>query len=309
MSLLLLFSAGDTPPPPEPLVVEKPTGLFLGWGNLADASNLSGGGWRESLPLGNLKIRRRSRVARSISADPADTWFVIDLGASAIWRVLVLAGHNLSLDARYRVRAGDDPAFVAWDFDTGWLAAWPAVYDSDALEWEADNFWAGTYTRAQRQGLNWDIFVRPDGFLASRYQKVEIEDPLNEASYVQLARLIVADGWSPSRGMAYGAQSRIVDPSSIQTSDSGAESYGVRSRYREVTFNLNYLLEAEAYGRGFELQRGAGVTGEVVFIWSDADVEQALRRRFVGRLEEISAIDHPPVPGRNSIPFKVRETL
>lgn len=307
MSLLLLFnSTGDGPTPTPPS--ELTGGLFMAWGNLADRATVYGGGWRDGLPLSNLKIRRRSRVARSLTSSPSDTCFIVDLGAVAIWRLFALAGHNISLDGRVRVRAGNDPTFASWDYDTEWQAVWPAVYSTEALEWEADNFWSGAYTERQRQGLSWDIFVRPPTFLGARYIKVEIDDPLNQASFVQAARLMVADGWAPSRGMAYTPQFRVIDPSAVQTASSGAESYDVKQRLREASFSLNYLPESEAYGRGFELQREAGITGEVAFIWKDDDVEQALRRRFIGRLDELSPIDHP-LPDPRSMAFKVRETL
>jgi hypothetical protein len=306
LSLLLLFNQDW--PEVEELPSEVTGRLFMAWGNLADRATITGGNFRPGLPLSNLKIRRSSRVARSETADPSDTWFDVDLGASAIWRVFSLRGHNLSLDARYRLRASDDPTFASHDFDTGWVSVWPALFATEDLEWESDNWWAGTYTESQRQGLTWYINVRPPRFLASRYIRLEIDDPLNVSSYIQASRLFVANGWSPSRGMSFGASLAVIDPSEVQEAYSGSEAYSLKRRYLQAIFTLAALPESETYARAFELMREAGITGEVFFMWKDDDVEQAIRRQFIGRLEQLSAIDHP-YPDHQSVGFKIKETL
>ena len=66
MSLALLFNTADeevtTPSAP---AVEDTGRMFLAYGNYADGSTISGGGWLETLPLTNLKDRLQAKVARS----------------------------------------------------------------------------------------------------------------------------------------------------------------------------------------------------------------------------------------------------
>jgi hypothetical protein len=54
--------------------------------------------------------------------------------------------------------------------------------------------------------------------------------------------------------------------------------------------------------------RQAGITGEVLLMFKDDDTLHALRRQYLGRLEQLSPIDHP-YPDHNVVAFSHRELL
>ena len=50
---------------------------------------------------------------------------------------------------------------------------------------------------------------------------------------------------------------------------------------------------AEAYGYGFEVLRRSAVHEEVFLIPDEADTANRARRDFMGRLRQLSALEHP----------------
>jgi hypothetical protein len=309
MSLLFLFPVQPNPLPPvvEIMADEDPTRVFLAWGNLIDQATLSGGSWASTLPLTNLQNRTLARVARSTNVVAASTWFDIDLGPDKTWRVIALQNHNMALDARYRIRASDDPAFAYSIHDSGWQDVWPAVFSEDELVWDDLNWWEGTYTEADRQGYTWTLIHKLVGPLSARYVRVEIQDPSNSSSYTQIGRVFIAPGYSPSRNMSVGASLAWEDDSEIQRAWGGAEGFVPFDRFRVARFTLANITDDEGYGKFFEMMRQAGITGEVLFEKNPSDTKNALRTTFVGRMRQLSPIEHP-YPINVSAAFEIQES-
>lgn len=306
MSLLLLFNlGGPVEPTPEPVseITDRP---FFAWNNLADTATFSGGSWFPTMPLANLKTRKQARAARSTSADPAASQFIVDLGSTKIWRLVSLVAHNISLDGRWRVTAGSDALVASPTYDSGWMKAWPRVYQTEDLEWEDDNFWTGQYSAAEIAGLNPTVAHRPAQYRSERYLKIEIEDPGNQASVIQIGRAFIANGWSPSSKIAVGASFGIVDETEVQKTYSGSEVFDVKRRRREANIELGLLEEQESYGKALEMMRQAGVSGEVFFIWRGSDTTRALQRQFLSRMQRLNPIQHP-YPSHQSVAFNFLE--
>lgn len=293
MFVLFYRAPAVLPPVVAPPSTATDDHVFLAWGNLADGAILSGGSWLPSLPLNNLRNRTLQRVARSTDASKASTQFKADLGPDRRYRVISLVNHNFALDAKYRIRGSAVSSFAVIEFDTGWQAVWPAVYNEDELEFGDVNWFEGTYTEAQRQGYIWTLIHRLADASDARYLWIEIDDQANEASYSQAGRLFVADGWTPSHNMAVGASLGVEDDSEIQRARSGAEFFNPLDRYRVARLTIPYIGEDEAYSQAFEMMRQAGTTGEVLFQFNGADTKHKIRRSFVGRLRQLSPIEHP----------------
>lgn len=308
MSLLLLFAPSDGPGPPIVPTASDPddSHVFLAWNNLVDGAILSGGAYVPSLPLNNLKNRVLQRVARSADLLPTSTQFDIDLGPDKLWRVLALPNHNFNLDARYRVRASATQTHTSPIHDSGWLDVWPAVYDETELEWDDLNWWEGTYTEAERQGYVWTLIHKLATTTDARYVRVEIQDLTNPSGYAQMGRAFVANGWTPTHNMEVGASLGWEDPSEVQEAYGGAEYFNERPRYRVAKFTIQAIEISEAYGKAFEIMRQAGITKEVLIQWNPADAKNAIRQSFVGRLRQLSPIEHP-YPIQASAAFEIKE--
>lgn len=194
-------------------------------------------------------------------------------------------------------------------YDGGWNAVWPSGQIPQALlEWEDDNFWLGTLSANARAGYQSPYISLLDSAQSLRYWRVEVADTGNSDGYVQVGRLFMASTWVPSVNYSYGAGLGYQDPTPIDTSLSGAEYFDVRSRFRVFNFELQYILNTEAYNYALELQRLSGTSGEVLVIPDSADTTNLPTRSFVGRLLQLGAITQPQ-PTAFTAQFQIKELL
>lgn len=201
--------------------------------------------------------------------------------------------------------AGAAPAY-----DSAWVDVWPAgVIPTELLEWEDDNFWLGTLSAEARAGFQSPFILRLPAVTSARYWRVEIFDASNGDGYIQIGRLFMARGWTPTVNYAYGAGLGYDDPTPVDTSLSGAEFFDQRSKYRVMTFRLEYITEPEAYSYALELQRLAGISGEVLVMPDGGEnIGQQPLRSFVGRLRQLGQIGQPK-PTAYTAPFEIKELL
>jgi len=281
---------------------------ILAYGNLIDAASLSGGSWLPALPLTNLQDRRLGKIARSTTAGTSDTKFDIDLGSTKLFRVVALVNHNFSLAAQYRVRSSTVPTFASTVDDSGWVDVWPVIYPFGTLPWGHPSWWGGRTSAEIIAGYRAPVVYTLPVSSNAQYVRVEISDPTNGVGYVNLGRVFIADGWQPVRNMVYGASLAWEDRSEVQEGPSGAEFYNPRAAPRVARIALENMSQDEAMATAFEIQRTAGVTQEVFFIWDPADDTHSLRREFLGRLRSLSPIENPG-PDRWRSPFEIKELL
>ena len=281
---------------------------MLGFPNRADQSVLSGGAYFSTLPLQNLQTRVIGEVARTTNTALASTQFSIDFGRSVKVQVIALRNHNFSIAARYRIVGADVADFSTLLSDSGWADVWPVIYPFGTLEWEDDNWWSGKYTEEERAGYTTELdYLLPTAKLA-RYWRIEIDDVGNTAGYVQMGRLFIGPAWQPKLNMIYGASLGWETKTSVQEAKSGAEYFDIRIPYRVQRFTLDGMRQDEAFTRAFEMQRQAGIHGEILFIQNPHDTIHSLRRRFMARLRTLSPIEYPYFH-INSAAFELKELL
>jgi len=283
--------------------------VFLAWQNRCDEGTLSGGSWASTLPLTNLQNRQVQKVARTTGVTTANTQFTIDLGAARTIGVLALVVHNIGVSGTVRVTASDTAPFTVTQYDSGAVQVWPSgLIPQNLLEWEDDNFWLGTLSASARAGYQSPyIHVLPVA-QSWRYWKVEIDDTGNTDGYIQIGRLFLAQGWRPGVNYAYGADLGYQDPTPVDTSLSGAEFFDVRSKYRVFRFGLQYITSSECYDYALQLQRLAGVSGEVLLVPDSDDTALMPVRAFVGRLRTLSGIKQSQ-PTAYDAAFEIKELL
>lgn len=282
----------------------------IGYGNCINTAIITGGSVYASLPWQNLQERTIGRVARTVNTALVNTKFIVDVGPDAINQMVAFVGHNISLLGRYRVRAGNDYSFGAFDYDSGWVDAWPAVYRTIDLSWQSPNFWSGRYLEKERQGYNWTINQTLDKPLRARYWLVEIDDVSNAAGFVQIGRGFIGESFQPRVNFDYGATVGWQTDTQVTRALSGAESYSKRTPWREAVFNYGYLSEAEAWGKWFDIQRRSGIDEEVFFQYNPDDTLYKLRREFLGTFAELSPINTPAGMHKvNSVAVKIKERI
>lgn len=264
---------------------------LIAFNNLVGSAALSGGSYYASLPLANLKTRRMKEVARSVDLSLTSTQMLADLGPNSPVQLVGLVGHNFSLSARYRIRGSNDVTFATSDFDSGWKDVWPTVYASMSVPWQSANWFSGKYTDFSRQGFTWNITEFLPRLMGERYWLFEIDDHVRtDVSYVQFGRAIFMTGYQPVVNMSPGADMGWNPNTDVQQAMSGAEYFQRRAAYRSATFSTDYMLDDEAFGSAFDIERIVGIDGELYFMRDPQDTLHAPRTQFLGRLSKTNSV-------------------
>lgn len=281
--------------------------LMLAYPNRIDEATLSGGDWESALPLTHLQDRILQRLARSATLDAADTQFTIALSKSRPIRVVALANHNLTIEAEYRLTGSAASHFSTTDYTSGWLPVWPAgIFDLLTLEWEDDNFWTGQIDAETRAAYTSALIHILDQQRHLRYWKIELRDAGNPAGYVQIGRVFLGQGWQPTINHDYGDNLGWDTATIVDTSQGDVDYFERREGRRVFRATFSWLDEREALEQVFEMQRSQGIDQEVVLIADPDDQRQGIRRNFLGRLRQLSPIEHPYF-GYRQTSFEIQE--
>jgi len=281
---------------------------FIAYRNRADEATLSTGSWEAGLPLNNLKDRILAKPARSTDDTPASTKFRAVFAQPRPIKVVALCRHNMTTDAKYRIRAYSDAGFTTLIYDSGWLAVWASLYETLDLEWEDDNYWTGTLSEEDRLGFYWNlIHILPEK-VYQQYWLIELDDTANPDTYVEIGRLFMADGWSPVTNIQYGAAIGYESRTEVVEAYDGTEYFDERDAYRVARFSFDFMDVEEAMNRAFDIQRIADVSKEVIFVYDQDDTAHLLQRSFLGRLRKLNLIEQPYF-GKFATDFEVKELL
>ena len=285
--------------------------IILGFPNRTDQAGLSGGSWQT--PLTNLQDRRLSRVARSATTSAADTQFNVDLGVQRKVSLFAIVRHNLGLNARYRVRVAQDPAFQNVIYDAAvlpaqpsvtanfqlqqyavqgrvWPQVWPRLFNTASLDWEDPNWWDGRLPEEDRAGYPGLVLCVLDEPVFGRYLRFEFLDEENVDGYIELGRLFISQAWSPRNNVTYGAGVGWDTDTTMDRAIDGTPYFDRKQGRRVQTFGLDWLSRDEAFGNIFELQRAAGIDQELLFVWDRDDPVNLVRRSFLGHLNKLNPL-------------------
>lgn len=253
--------------------------VTLGYANQIDLATLSGGNWNASYPLNNIKTRYLYQRARTTNALVGSTALNIDLGSTQDIGTVAVVKHNLTADvATVRVSAASDSGYTSLVYDSGYITA----YDGS------------------------DYCVVFDD-IGARYWRIQINDTTNTDGYIEIGRVFIGPTFSAEDNCSWGYSRSIESYSQMVAALGGAEYPEIRPNRRVYRMAWEYLSDAEAV-KLIRIKRTQDITGEVYFIFDDADSSMADEDRFLGRLRELSAVEAPYV-GIHKAPFEVAELL
>lgn len=280
--------------------------LFLGWPNRIDEATISGGSWLSGLPLANIKDRALSKVCRSTNATTGSTVIDIDLGQARSLRALALQNHNLSQSGSWRVKLGTS-AGASDVYSGSYQAAWFLSFDSSQLEWGGNNWWDGTVDDDYIRHPYIAPMLLPTWYSA-RHVRIEIDDTTNPDGYIQIGRVFVGGGFTPTLGAAYGLSEGWDDLSRLDYTLSGALVADIGRRRRWAKFELGHIGQSDEAPTVHEMLRRLGTAGEVLYLPNTSNWQDCQRYGFVGRLRELSPIEYPYYKAR-SIGLAIEELI
>lgn len=205
--------------------------------------------------------------------------------------------------------AGYIDTWQDYKYNSGWTDVYPVIYPYPILEWSDDNWYSGRPTLDDISGYTTCLVHLLPTEMFARYWKIEFDDTLNSAGYLQIGRMLIAPIWQPTIGISVGGLNIGWETkTSNQETISGSEYFQRRTPYRVANFSLDLLTEDEAFAKAFEIQRRAGIDQEILYIQSPDDTVHSLRRRFLARLRQLSPIEFP-YGNFNKAGFELRELL
>lgn len=278
--------------------------IVIGYRNRADSATFEAlGSWLAGLPLPNLQSREMAKVARSTNATLASTKFGLNHGTAVNQRVVTLANHNMSADARWRVKFGTTSGGAEIK-DSGWMDVWRMAF-GDILEWESATWWLGVAGDEYLRSPYCAMYDAGETYTA-RYLTIEIDDTANVDGYVQIGRLFAGDAFQPEYGFTKNELQHYWHDLSIKDeAESGADWSNEKRKLRCASFVLPFLSEIEtAYLH--EMQRLCGTTRDVVYMPFPSNPSENQRHGFLGLMTELSAIEYPYTK-RNKLPLRLKE--
>lgn len=280
--------------------------IYLGWPNRATGgqATVSGGDWLTARPASALLTREMTDIARSRNL--ANTFVDIDFGTTRTLRAFALCNHNLSRGATWRITLGS-AAGQADVFDSGEQLVWRIGFDTGALEWEDNNWWAGNYDD-EAVGHPFAAIYLAELNHSARHLRITLSDPYNPAGYVQLGRVFAGLGTQPRYNMSYGMGDTWETLSQVETSLGGTDFFDERRSYRVAQFTLDHLDQQTEFRTFYEMQRRQGVTGEVLYIPDSDDMVASQLTGFVGRMRKLAPFEYP-IFNTRKIAFEMKELI
>ena len=278
--------------------------MLLLSGNRADEATITAE--REwQAPITNLQNRFLRRVARSSGLALDQCRFRVRLPQRRAIRGVVLVNHNLTIRARYRMRAyraGDER------YDSGWIDVYRRVKSWREMRWGDPNFWSGRPTEEDLAGFMRTLVRTLLETIDADEWFIEIDDQENPAGFVEIGRLFIAGGSQPAHNYSYGAELGQETATRVDRSRTGVKYFDRREPTRVMRLTLQDLPEQEVFERWLEVQRRMGLDGEVFIIPDPTDELNMTRRSFLGTLRTLP----PSVQSnfrRGTIALEIEESL
>jgi hypothetical protein len=268
--------------------------------NDVDAATLTSGDFTASLPVGNLQLEGRARVARTTNATGTKT-INGNFAGSTLCSALVLYGHNLPGAATWRLR------LYAGANQTGTV-----VYDSTTLTpltsigwgsfaWGVAPWGNGVFNNWQQPFYTlWFTGVFALSF------RLELADPLNPAGYLQASRLIIGRYLTPAFNAEYGLSLAWDTNSEQRRTLGGSVRTDRRASFRRLSFDLG-LLDISERALWLDLARVNGLHREIfVSVYPEAGADLERDHSMLGKFAQ-AAPNTLQVPNRWAQKFEFIE--
>lgn len=207
--------------------------------NISDLATLSSSDFAATLPVTNLQVEGRGRVARTTNAT-GNKVINGNFAAVSITSACVLYNHNLTSQATIRLQLWDaDNQTGNLVYDTGTFVALPPLGWGD-FQWGLVPWGANVFTGWGRSFT--DIWFPAVGAKSFR---ITLADAINPDGYLQVKRLLIGPYFEPAVNMEYGMNLSWQDNSDQVRTQGGSLRTDNRVLYRKLTGKLPAILSAE----------------------------------------------------------------
>lgn len=282
--------------------------VLLAWPNRVETTALSGGSYLQTLPLSNAKNKVLAKRARTTDTLETSTRFDCLFTEGKPVNVVAIASHNFTTQALWRVRLFSTTSLTGLVYDSGYVKVWPALYATEDLEWEYNNWWEGTIQENQRQDFTPLAFNIDMGLNIALSMSIDIKDTTNPDGYLEFGRVFIGEGFTPKINMVYGASMGYEENSLTEITLNNTEYFDVRKPRRTASFQINALDKNESFTKIYQIQRQIGIHSDVFFSYDSESTQEVYLRSFLGRMQSISPISQPYID-RYETSFNLIEIL
>lgn len=268
--------------------------------NAVDAATLTSADFLSTLPVTNLQVEGRARVARTTNATGTKT-INGNFAGSTLCSALVLYGHNLTGTATWRLRLYN-----------GVNQTGTVVYDSTTLtpltvtgwgsfQWGVEPWGSGVF--ADWQQPFYVLWYAPVYALSFR---LELVDTLNPAGYLQASRLIIGRYLSPFYNADYGLTLAWETNSEQRRTLGGSVRTDRRATFRRVSFDLS-ALDISERALWLDLARSSSLHRELfISIYPESGGEIERDHTLLAKFTQASPTTLP-TPNRWAQKFELTE--
>lgn len=201
----------------------------------------TGPAWLQT--VGRTDVWRAAGTSATLTAALASPITAIDCVA--------LMTSNLSSAATWRVRVRSSTAAVL--FDSGSVLACPPLPFSE-FDWGFQPLGVNAFSFGQAAH---SVIWLPSRVPGASVQ-VDIADPYNPAGYIEAARLVIGETWSPDYSFSWGAPLTFGSLSKQARSEDGTLRTDAGAVMRKLSLPLNTMTDADRQ-RFAEIARSVGL--------------------------------------------------
>lgn len=255
------------------------------WDKISDAAIYTNGGWAPTLPLANILTDDVQQVARSRSANPADTQFRGDLGGptpvNAFW---LRAG--FSKTARVRFAVSNTPSGGPYLADSGWMQAVELISTFGVDPWGVFE-WGGAYDPAAYPAGPEIYWQMPgDDPVVGQYLWCWIDDQQHPLGFVDIGRFMAGAAWSPPHNMNYGASIDTIPLRQPKRTQGGLKLKPKGPQYRELALTFEHIPVGVANTVFAGVNHRLSNSGTFLAVYDpDGDPAYRYRRTIFGSLK------------------------
>ena len=258
--------------------------LRIVYDNVVDSATLNTSTAASGLPVTNLQREAKGLVWRSTgtAATITVTW-----ATPQTLRAVILPFCNLTSAATSQVLAYAQPGDMVPVRDTG--AKLSGAY-------QPTDIWGGLdSTSVASYSLGGGSYARawfPQ--TVARKLEIVIEDPNNPSGYLEAARLVCGNYWSPTYNTNFGLSIGYSDSSTQTRTESGNLLTSTGTIHRTLEFDLQWLT-AQDKTRMLSILRGNGLRKPMFVSIFPEDVDKTKEQEYqiYGKLTDLSKLTHP----------------
>lgn len=286
-----------------------PANAVVGYPSHTPMVTFSSDGWTDTnYPISNLGAFPLSLVARSDTADLADTQFFGNFTNAEVCQLFVFCRHNFTINAKFRIRIYEDAARTTLLADSGWLKIWDVVYSEDEISWDGGTWWDRTFVDSEIQGYPWYKPFRFSEPYLIRSFHVEIDDTTNPDGFVQMGMFDVSESFQFPVNFDYGARYGYRSRTTVEEAIGGTKYRLRQPKPRVFRGSINRINRNTALSRFFEMKRQLDLDGKF-FWWPDpTDSTNVVRNSFMASFSELDLQTYASVQS-DEVPISLEEDL